>query len=312
MVYRRLGRAGLKISVVGLGTWLTCGQDRDRDRAVVAQAVESGINYFETANTDARGAAEESLGAALREHPDADLVVSTKAWGTMGPGPNQRGLSRKALREQCEASLRRLGRETIDLYWLQRFDPEVTLDEIVATMADLVHAGKIHYWGVCGWDDNQVHNAAQLADGTGRIPLSAYQARYNLLDREAESAIFPTCWQRTLGVLAYSPLAQGVLTTKYAAGPEPPVGTRLADERRGRNARDRYGDKVRSSVVYAVQETAWTVGATPAQVALAYTIRSGAATAAVFGATSPEQVRENAGAADVVLEEGLAQRLEWA
>ena len=312
MEYRRLGRSGLKVSVVGLGTWLTFGRDQDRDNAVVDAAIDEGINFFDTANTDAKGQAEVHLGRALSRHRRDNLVIATKVWGPTGPGPNERGLSRKHLRAACEASLRRLGVEAIDLYQCQRYDHDVTLDEVVSTMTDLVREGKIHYWGVCGWDENQLHNVAQISDGLGREPLTAYQARYSLLDTEAAATLFPTCWQRSLGVIAYSPLAQGVLTCKYVGGGEPPAGSRLADERYGRNARERYGERLQAGVVYALQETGWTLGASPAQVALAYVIRPSAATCAVFGASTPDQVRDNAGAATLVLEEGLAQRLEWA
>ncbi|MCC7490730.1 MAG: aldo/keto reductase [Fimbriimonadaceae bacterium] len=299
MQYRRLGRAGIRVSVIGLGTWLTRG-DQDAVNARVDAALEAGINFFDTADADGRGLAETQLGAALARHPDRDLVVATQVWAPTGPGPNQRGLSRKHLRQACEASLRRLGVEAIDLYQCQRYDPETTLDETITALHDLVTAGKIHYWGVSGWSPSEVENALRLGDQAGRqLPVAA-QVRANLLDRGAYDGLQPAARRHGLALLAYSPLAQGVLSGKYRHGALPSE-SRLVDERTGRNLRERYGPLLDSPAVVLAENIASSRGLTTAQVARAWVLAQETVAAAICGASTAEQLRENAAAAELVL-----------
>lgn len=301
MRYRRLGRAGVKVSVVGLGTWLNFGGDQEAANRLVDAAVEAGINFFDTANTDGRGAAELALGAALARHDRDQVVLATKVWGPMGDGPNDSGLSRKHVMAQCEASLRRLGVDCLDLYQCQRYDPETMLEETLRALDDLHRAGKIHYWGVSGWTPTEVGNAVQLADGRGWVGPASCQTRYNLLDPESIEESSAACRRHGLGLLAYSPLAQGVLTGKYRAG-QVPAGSRLAHDRLGANLRSRYGELVGGEVVETVCRIAAERDATPAQVALAAVLARDEVVAALTGATRPEQVLENAGAAELALD----------
>lgn len=308
MNYRRLGRAGAKVSVLGLGTWLNFAHRPDSVPALVDAAVDEGINFFDTADTDGRGAAEELLGQALARHRRDELVLATKVWAPTGEGVNQRGLSRKHLRAAVDASLRRLGVDYLDLYQCQRYDPETNLDETVRALDDLVRAGKILYWGVSGWDEIQLQNAVTLADAQSREAPVSYQARYNILERDAEHGVMRLCRQWGLAPLAYAPLAQGVLTGKYLELDA--SGGRLHDDRLGRNGRDRYGTLLNAPGVQLVKELAWSRGVSPAAIALAWATRSGAATSAIMGASTPEQVRENAGAVDILLDETECARLE--
>lgn len=290
MEYRRLGRSGVKVSAVGLGTWLTFAGEPERAEAMVDAAIEAGINLYDTADSDGRGAAEEALGAALARHRRDDLVIATKVWAPTGDGPNERGLSRKHLRAACEASLRRLRVDYLDLYQCHRYDPETTLDETLCALDDLIRAGKVLYWGVCGWTADELRNAVSLADAQRRYGPVAVQARYNLLDRAAVE-LTGICRQQTLGLLAYSPLAQGVLTGKYHDAVPP--GSRLADERSGANLRQRYGAELAGPAVQRLRTLAGERGVTAAQLALSWVVHSGPVTAVLMGATSPEQIREN-------------------
>lgn len=295
MIYRRLGRAGLQVSVLGLGTWLNFGRDQDADNAVVDAAIEAGINLFDTANTDGRGGAETALGRALARHDRDRLVVATKVWGPMGDGPNQAGLSRKHIVTQCEASLKRLGLERIDLYQCQRYDPETMLEETLRAMDDLVHQGKILYWGVSSWSATELGNAFRLTEAQHLYPPASLQVRHNLLDQSALAQLAEPCRRHGLGMIAYSPLAQGVLSGKYF-GEEVPAGSRWEDERRGANLRQRYGGQAHCEPVDSLLRLAAGLGASAAQMALAWVLATDGLSAAVMGATSAAQVAENAGA----------------
>ncbi|NUQ01133.1 MAG: aldo/keto reductase, partial [Armatimonadetes bacterium] len=231
MDYRRLGRAGMKVSALGLGTWLTFEHDQAHADELVDAAIEVGINFFDTANTDGRGRGEERLGRALARHRREPLVIATKVWGPMGEGPNEAGLSRKHLVTQCEASLRRLGIDHLDLYQCQRYDPETTLEETLRALDDLIRAGKVLYWGVSGWGPADLDNACRLCEAHNLHRPISYQVRYNLLEPGPLAEILPTCRRHGLGVVAYSPLAQGVLSGKYLTAT--PADSRLADERAG-------------------------------------------------------------------------------
>ncbi len=295
MDYRRLGRAGLKVSVLGLGTWLNFGREQDADQALVDAAIEAGITFFDTANTDGRGAAERALGRALARHEREPLVVATKVWGPMGDGPNQAGLSRKHLVTQCEASLRRLGVDRIDLYQCQRYDPETMLEETLTAMDDLVHQGKILYWGVSAWSALELGNAFRLTEAQSLYSPASCQVRHNLLDQTGLAHLAEPCRRHGLGMIAYSPLAQGVLTGKYF-GEAVPAGSRWADERRGANLRQRYASFAHCEPVDTLLRVAGGLGVTAAQMALAWVLATDGLSAAVMGATSPEQITENVGA----------------
>ena len=169
MRYRSLGRWGVKVSTVGLGSWLTYGGTVEEDAATacIATAYEAGVNFFDTANSYNRGRAEEVMGAALARYPRASYVLATKVFNPMGAGPNDRGLSRKHIRAQSDASLRRLGVDYIDLYQCHRYDPEVPLEETCRAMDDLIRSGKVLYWGTSEWTADQISHAVSLCRADG-------------------------------------------------------------------------------------------------------------------------------------------------
>lgn len=297
MRYRHLGDSGLKVSVIGLGSWLTYGGpvEEDSARACIAAAYERGVNLFDTANVYARDRAEEVVGRALARFPRDSLVVATKVFFPMGDGPNDRGLSRKHVLEQCHHSLRRLGVERIDLYQCHRYDEETPLTETCAAMNDLVRWGDIHYWGVSEWSADQISDAVELCAEAGwSVPVSN-QPEYNALQRSIEAEVIPTCEELGIGNLVWSPLAQGVLTGKYRSVDQVPAGSRAAGEE-GAFMR-RY---LRPEVLEAVAElaeVAGDAGCTISQLALAWCLRQSAVSSVLVGATRVQHVEENVAAA---------------
>lgn len=308
MQYRRMGDAGIRLSAIGVGGWLTFGRSLDGEavRAVVRTAVDHGVVYFDLADAYARGEAETVFGAALGEHRRQDLVISSKAYWPMSDNANDRGLSRKHLFESVEGSLRRLGTDYLDLYFCHRFDAETPLEETVRAMDDLVHHGKVLYWGTSVWEPAQIDEAVAIADRLGGYAPRVEQPRYNLLDRHVEEAILPTCARHGIGVVAWSPLAEGLLTGKYDDGV--PADSRMAvDERMRRNVVP--GDVERARALGAVARD---LGVPLARMALAWCLRRPELTAVITGASRPEQVAENAAAAELVLDAETLARIDAA
>lgn len=231
MQYRRLGKSGLKVSEIGLGSWLTYGATVDKEEAkkIIRRAYEAGVNFFDTANVYARGAAEVVVGEALRDFPRESYVLATKAFWPMGDGPNDRGLSRKHIMEQCHASLRRLGVDYVDLFYCHRYDPETPLEETLRALDDLVTQGKVLYVGVSEWTAAQIAEAVHLARQLNLDPIVVNQPNYSLINRRIETEIMPLCAREGIGIVPFSPLGQGILTGKYRPGEEPPPGSRGAD-----------------------------------------------------------------------------------
>jgi voltage-dependent potassium channel beta subunit len=310
MRYRTLGKSGVKLSVIGLGSYLTYGYkvNDETARRCVHAALDAGVNFFDTANAYNRGGAEEALGRILAETPRESYVLATKVWAPMGPGPNDRGLSRKHIVEQCHASLRRLKTDYIDLYQCHRFDPETPLEETVQTMEDLMRQGKILYWGVSEWTAAQMAEANGLARQLGCRPIASNQPRYNLFWRWPELEVFPYSQQEGIGQVLFSPLAHGILTGKYAPGQPPPPGTRAADPDQNAVMNKLYwtDDNLRRAA--RLPALAQSMGVTPAQLALAWCLRLPVVTSAITSGTRPEQIAENVKAADVQIPtEVLAQ-----
>ena len=216
MRYRRLGNSGLKVSEISLGSWLTYGGYVDKEQAisVIDKAYELGINFFDTANIYMNGEAERIVGEALRKYPRESYVLATKVRGAMGKGPNDQGLSRKHIMEQCEASLKRLGVDYIDVYYCHFFDPDTPLEETLRAMDDLVRQGKVLYVGVSNWTAAQIAEALSIVDRHSLHRIAANQPLYNLFARDIEKEIIPLCERHGIGQVVYSPLAQGVLAGK--------------------------------------------------------------------------------------------------
>jgi aryl-alcohol dehydrogenase-like predicted oxidoreductase len=310
MRYRNLGRWGVKVSAVGLGSWLTYGGSVEEDaaRACIQRAYELGVTFFDTADVYARGRAEEVVGRAIRELPRDQLVLATKVFFPIGNGPNDGGLSRKHVRAQIDASLRRLGVDYVDLYQCHRYDIATPLEETVQMMDDLVRAGKILYWGVSEWNADQIAGAVNLARARGWAEPVSNQPQYSALWRRVEPRVFPVCRQYGLGNVVWSPLAMGILTGKYTDAAHPPDGTRAAG-----NAAGMMEDYFTQPVLDAVQRLrplAERAHCTLAQLALAWCLRTDVVSSVIVGATRPEQVDDNVAAADLDVDPEIFRQMD--
>jgi voltage-dependent potassium channel beta subunit len=299
MRYRNLGHSGLRVSVLGLGSWLTFGSTVDRDitRACVLRAWERGVNFFDTANVYAHGAAEEVLGPILKELDRDALVLATKVYFPTGEAVTQRGLSRKHIRDQVERSLSRLHVEYVDLYQCHRYDLTTPIEETCSMMNDLVRSGKILYWGVSEWNADQIAAAAALCAVRGWASPISNQPQYNALWRRIEERVLPVCRRYGLGNVVWSPLAMGILTGKYVDARRPPAGTRAAG-----HAKEMMEDYFTQPVLDAVQRLvplARQAGCTLAQLALAWCLRDEVVSSAIVGATKVEHLDDNLQAADL-------------
>ena len=310
MRYRKLGRWGVKVSVVGLGSWLTYGGavEETAARDCIVRAFERGINFFDTANVYARGRAEEVVGRAVAQFERDDIVLATKVYFPMDTGPNDRGLARKHIREQIDRSLIRLGTSYVDLYQCHRYDVDTPLEETCSALNDLVRAGKILYWGVSEWTADQIGAAVSLCRARGWTEPVSNQPQYSALWRRIEARVLPACREYGLGNVVWSPLAMGVLTGKYTDAAHPPAGTRAA----GASAEmmDRYYSQPVLDAVQAIKPLAAEAGCTLAQFALAWCLRDPIVSAVIIGATRPDQVDDNAAAAELDIDPALFARMD--
>jgi aryl-alcohol dehydrogenase-like predicted oxidoreductase len=302
MEYRRLGRYGIKVSAVSLGGWLTHGRSIDDATtiATVHRAFDLGINFFDTADVYNRGEAELALAKAIQDLRREDLVIGTKCFFPMSDRPNDRGLSRKHISESVHASLKRLNLDYLDLMQFHRFDAEVPLDEIVRAIDDLIRAGKVLYWGVSEWKALQIAEVVQVANSLNAHPPASNQPSYSLLNRTIESEVVPVSERLGLGQVVFSPLAQGILTGKYQPGQPPPVGSRGADDESNQFMLGYLNDEVLTRV-QRFKALAEGYGYSAAQVALAWCLRLPNISSVIIGASRPEQVEDNARAANIKL-----------
>jgi aryl-alcohol dehydrogenase-like predicted oxidoreductase len=311
MEYRHLGRSGLKISEIAYGNWITHGSQVEEDaaRACVEAALDEGITTFDTADAYAGTRAEEVLGRALRGVRRESVEIFTKVFWPTGPGQNDRGLSRKHVMESAHASLRRLGTDYVDLYQAHRYDHETPLEETLRAFDDLVRQGKVLYVGVSEWRAEEIAAATAIAAQMGFDRIVSNQPQYNMIWRVIEAEVVPLCEKEGVGQVVFSPIAQGVLTGKYLPGAEPPAGSRATDEGGSRFV-SRF---LKDDLLVRVQElrdVADEAGLSLAQLAVAWALQNPNVAAAIVGATRPEQVRDNAGAAGVRLDEGLLRRID--
>ena len=305
MHYRRLGTSGLKVSEVCLGSWLTFGGATENEVAekCIDRAYELGINFYDTANVYARGKSEEVVGKSLNKYPRSTYVVATKVFFQMddGPMPNNRGLSRKHIMEQCEASLKRLGLDYIDLYQCHRYDSETPLEEVLRALDDLVTQGKVIYVGFSQWSAPQISDAVEFQVKHNLDRFVSSQPYFNVLGRDAEKDVIPVCERDGIGQIVYSPLAQGLLTGKYRPGEPPPADSRAADPKQNMFLN---GGKLDNAVLEKIQRLApiaQDAGLSMAQLALAWCLRVKNVSSVIIGASRPSQVEDNAGAAGVTL-----------
>lgn len=290
------------VSELAYGNWITHGGQVDIDAATacVRAALDAGITTFDTADVYAGGKAEEVLGQALAGQRRDGLEIATKVFWPTGPGRNDRGLSRKHIIRSCEASLKRLGTDYLDLYQAHRFDVETPLDETLHAFDDLVRAGKVLYVGVSEWTAGQITEAVAITDDLGLAPLVSNQPQYSLLWRVPEAEVIPAATRRGVGQIVWSPLAQGVLTGKYQPGQPVPLQSR-AESKEGARFIERW---LRDDVLERVQALAAIAAEldlTVAQLSLAWVLQNPAVSAAIIGASRPEQVRENIRASGVHL-----------
>ncbi|BEP15363.1 aldo/keto reductase family protein [Acidothermaceae bacterium B102] len=311
MQHRRLGGSGLVVSELAYGNWITHGGQVEQGTATacVQAAFDAGITFFDTADEYLGGAAETVLGQALAGARRSSYVLATKVFYPTGDTPTERGLSRKHIREACDASLRRLGTDYIDLYQAHRWDPNTPLEETLRAFDDLVRAGKVLYVGVSEWRAPQIARALDLAEQLGFDRIVSNQPEYSLLWRVIEDEVVPICRERGVGQVVFSPLTQGVLTGKYKAGAEAPVGSRATDANGGRFVGRWLRDEVLTRVAQ-LEPLAADAGLTLSQLALAWVLRNTNVSAAIIGASRPSQVRDNVSASGVVLDDDLVAAVD--
>jgi aryl-alcohol dehydrogenase-like predicted oxidoreductase len=311
--YRHLGRSGVKLSTIGLGSWLTYGNqvDRENSTACVRRAVELGINFFDTADIYHVGAGETELGIALQGLTRSDYVLATKCYWPMSDNVNNRGLSRKHIFESWERSVGRLRTDYVDLYQCHRYDEDTPLDETLRALDDLVRQGKVLYAGISEWQPGQIKAAVEYSDKHDLDRIVSSQPQYNMLWRVIEKEIIPLCEEAGIGQVVWSPLAQGVLTGKYRPGQPLPPDSRGADER----ASGPIQDYLQEDILQAVQglkPIAEQAGMTMAQMAIAWVLRQPNVTSAITGATRPEQVDENVKASEKKLDRATLDAIDEA
>ena len=292
--------------MISLGSWLTfgVGVQADAARACVNRAFELGINFIDTANIYGRGAAESFLGETLNGRPRDSYVLATKLFFPMSQ--SDRGLSRAQVLKQIDASLRRLRTDYVDLYQCHRYDPETPLEETTAALSEVVRAGKARWIGFSEWTPAQIE-AAFAIPGVERFVSS--QPQYSLLHRQPEQAVTPLCAKNGVSQIVWSPLAQGVLTGKYLPGARPPGDSRAASDRMGHT----MSELMRPKVLEAGQRLkplAAEAGCTLSQFALAWVLREPNVASAIVGATRPQQLDDNAAAAERAVDPALFHRAE--
>lgn len=308
MKYRQLGASDLRIPVVSLGSWLTYsgGVEKRQATACIHKAFDLGITFFDTANVYGRGAAESVLGEALAGLARDSYILATKVFGAMSDV--DKGLSRAQVAKQLDASLRRLRTDYVDLYQCHRYDPETPLEETMEALTAAVRQGKVRYIGFSEWPLDKIEAAAKLA-GVARFVSS--QPQYSMLWRAPEAEIFPRCAELGIGQIVFSPLAQGVLTGKYSPAAPPPLGSRAAHPSMGAWLPKEWFE---APVLEAIQQLKFVAerqaGVTLPQFALAWVLRKQEVASTIIGATRPEQVKENAAAAECEIAPELFAKAE--
>ena len=311
MEHRHLGRSGLLVSEISYGNWLTHGSQVEEEQALacVKAALDNGITTFDTADVYAGTKAEAVLGRALKGQRREGLEIFTKVFWPTGPGPNDRGLSRKHICEGINGSLRRLQTDYVDLYQAHRYDHTTPLEETMLAFADVVRAGKALYIGVSEWRAEEIRAAKTLADEL-HVPLVSNQPQYNMLWRVIEAEVVPTCEELGLSQIVWSPIAQGALTGKYKPGEQPPEGSRATDSAGGANMIKRWLDDDILRRVQQLVPIAEELGLSMAQLAVAWVLQNDNVASAIVGASRPEQVVDNIKASGVKLEAAVLKQID--
>ncbi len=301
MNYRKLGKSGLKISEVGIGSgiWIPAdGKDAEASRiAIRRKAFDLGVNFFDTADVYLDGREEVVLGNAIRQLPRRELVVATKCAGRLGPGPNDRGLSKKHIVESCEGSLRRMGLDYIDLYQFHTPDQETPLEESLAAIELLLRQGKILYWGVSNFSTEQLQELLNTASQAGIPAPVSNQIKYNLFRFAPEETLIPLMKRAGIGLLAYSPLEQGILTGKYRSTADVAPDNRMGMKSSAQALLTDYNFEA----VEALRSVAEAAGLSLVQLALAWILRDPPASTVITWTSKPGQLEANLSASGVTL-----------
>lgn len=312
MKYRNVGKSGLKVSEIAVGSWMTdlAGSEKAAvAEATIRQAYEQGVNFFDCADGYSGGEAEKFLGRVLKEYPRSSYVVSSKVFFPTGKGVNERGLSRKHIFENIDRTLRNMGLDYIDLYFCHRFDTQTPLEETLRALSDLVAQGKILYYGV-----SEEWSAARLAEAQGIIekynlyPMTVVQPQYHMMDRYIEHEIMDVCEKFGMGITPFSPLAQGLLTGKYKKGepyPENSRATHQADKQINKLLTDENLDKVAE-----LEKIAKELGTNMSVLALAWILRKPVISSVITGASRPEQLNNNLKASGFEIPADAMRRIE--
>jgi len=306
MNYRNVGKSGLKISEIALGGWLTYGGtvEAKRTEPIVKTAIDAGINFIDLADIYSKGKAEDVIGKIIKGITRSDLVISSKVFWPMSENINDKGLSRKHIMESIDKTLKRLGTDYLDLYFCHRYDPDTEIEEIVRTMDDLIHQGKILYWGTSVWQADYIERAMGIAKELGCYKPVVEQPRYNMIDRHIELDIMPACSRNGIGLTVWSPLAQGLLTGKYNNG--------IPNDSRGGSSNWLKNDLTDANLnkIKKLSEIAKDHSITIGQMALAWILHRPEISCAIIGATKPEQVNDNVIASDVKLSDDTFREIE--
>jgi aryl-alcohol dehydrogenase-like predicted oxidoreductase len=308
MRFRPLGDSGIDVSAISLGSWLTYsgGVERDQTEACTRAAFDAGITFFDTANVYGRGASEEAWGEILSDYPRDSYILATKVFFPMSE--EDRGLSAAQIAKQIDASLARLQTDYVDLYQCHRFDPDVPIEETMEALSEVVRSGKARAIGFSEWTPEQIRAALEVE---GAVKFVSSQPQYSALWRGPEQEVFRLCAEHGISQIVWSPLAEGVLTGKYLPGEPPPPDSRAASESMSTFIRRRLDDRALSAVQDLVP-IAEGLGISPAQLALAWVLRRPEVASAIVGASRPEQVHDNAKAADIDLPDDVITAIDEA
>ena len=312
MKYRNIGKAGIKISEIALGSWMTDlkgGSKEDIAKETVKLAYESGINFFDCADAYSDGAAEQFLGKVLKDFPRKELVISSKVYFPTGTGVNDRGLSRKHIMENCNQSLKNMQLDYLDLYYCHRFDENTDLEETLRAMSDLVAQGKVLYYGVSEeWGSARIEEAQKIIDKLGLYPISVIQPQYNMIDRYIEHEIMGTCRKYGIGITSFSPLAQGLLTGKYKKGQPYPEGSRATHQADKQINNLLTDDNL--AIVDELTKVANDLGTKVSILSMAWILQHSEISCVIAGASNSSQLENNIKASGFVIPQDAMNRIE--
>jgi aryl-alcohol dehydrogenase-like predicted oxidoreductase len=302
------------VSEITYGNWITHGSQVEAAAAIkcVKEAFECGITSYDTADVYAGTRAEAVLGNALKGRRRESYELFTKVYWPTGTGKNDRGLSRKHIMESCNASLKRLKTDYIDLYQAHRFDYETPLEETLSAFDDLIRQGKVHYIGFSEWNAEQIAAALKIQDTKGYNRFVSSQPQYSMIWRVIESKVIPLSQKEGIGQIVWSPIGQGVLTGKYLPGKKAPAGSRATDKKGGANMISRFMNDEVLTAVQKLKPIAKKLDLTPAQLAIAWVLQNPNVSSAIIGATKPSQIKENVKASGVKLDASVMQEIDKA